>query len=308
MKHFVDIERLREEDVELRLKNCEKFQIGDPIVIQTKIDGANSSATWEDGEVKCFSRKNELNPTNTLRGFWNYIQSLNPMMFEINPNWIIFGEWEVKHSINYNAEVYNQWYVYDIYNKVTESYLSQDKVKEWCNRWKINYIETLYVGEFQGWDKVREFLHASTAYGNTQEGVVIKSQCYLTKNDVENGRQPSYIKIVNTEFSEIKEKNHQQKIEDPQKLQAKAHTQELMTTIVTENRVRKELNKMIDEGLLPTELTPKDMSTIARNLPKRIMDDCLKEEKETVIEAGEFAGKVTNSLVMQFAKKIVLGE
>jgi hypothetical protein len=81
-----------------------------------------------------------------------------------------------------------------------------------------------------------------------------------------------------------------------------------MTTIVTENRVRKELNKMIDEGLLPTELTPKDMSTIARNLPKRIMDDCLKEEKETVIEAGEFAGKVANSLVMQFAKKIVLGE
>jgi hypothetical protein len=82
---------------------------------------------------------------------------------------------------------------------------------------------------------------------------------------------------------------------------------EVMATIVTENRVRKEINKMIDEGLLPSILTERDMGIIAKNLPKRIMDDCLKEEKDIVLEAGEFAGKASNRYVMEFARKVVLG-
>ena len=82
---------------------------------------------------------------------------------------------------------------------------------------------------------------------------------------------------------------------------------EVMATIVTENRVRKEINKMIDEGLLPSILTERDMGIIAKTLPKRIMDDCLKEEKDIVLEAGEFAGKASNRYVMEFARKVVLG-
>jgi hypothetical protein len=307
MKHFVDIERVREVDEELKANNCQRFAVGDRVVIQTKIDGANSSATWEDGEVKCFSRKNELSPINTLRGFWNYIQELDKTMFETNPNWIIFGEWLVKHTIIYNADMYNQWYVYDIYDKVLQSYLPQTVVKEFCSMWNLNYIETLYEGEFKSWEHVREFLGASKIYGDRQEGIVIKNQEHLFGYEVEDGRQPSYIKIVNSDFSEVKQKNHEQKVQDPQKLEAKAKAEEIMSTIITEARVRKEINKMIDEGILPEKISPRDMGTVAKNLPKRIMEDCLKEEKETVYSAGEYCGKVGSVITMNIAKKIILG-
>lgn len=306
MKHFVDISRLKT-GTEINVSNDGAFQIGDHIVIQTKIDGANSSVRWEDGKIKCFSRKQELTPTNTLRGFWGYVQNLPIEAFKIYPNYIFFAEWLIPHSIKYNDECYNQWYVYDIYDTVNERYLTQAHVKVWCEKFGMNYVETLYDGEFTGWDNVKNFLHSSKVYGDIQEGIVIKHQEKLSKDEVENDYNPSYIKIVNTEFAEIKIHNHVQKVADPQKLQAQTHAMEVMATIVTENRVRKEINKMIDEGLLPSALTERDMGIIAKNLPKRIMDDCLKEEKDIVLEAGEFAGKASNKYVMKFAKKFVLG-
>ena len=50
------------------------------------------------------------------------------------------------------------------------------------------------------------------------------------------------------------------------------------------------------------------MKIVAQNLPKRIFEDCVKEENELVIEAGEFFGKMCGSATMNWAKKIILGE
>lgn len=76
---------------------------------------------------------------------------------------------------------------------------------------------------------------------------------------------------------------------------------------MTEQRVNKEINKMIDEGILPSEITPKEMSIVARNLPNRIYEDCVKEEPEIVYSAGKYAGKIISSLSMMIAKNIILG-
>ena len=64
---------------------------------------------------------------------------------------------------------------------------------------------------------------------------------------------------------------------------------------------------MIDENILPAKIEPSDMRIVAQNLPKRIYDDCIKEENELVIEAGEFFGKMCGSKAMSFAKEIILG-
>lgn len=301
MKHFVDIDRLRSMET-----NGLGFMPSDRIVIQTKIDGANASVTFEDGEVKCFSRKTELSPNNTLRGFWNYVQELDSQMFTLNPNYIFFGEWLIKHTLEYDKEKYNQWYVYDIYDKEANRYLPQNIVKSWCDFWGMNYVEVLYDGEFKSWDHVREFLHASKAYGKNQEGIVCKNQSKLSDDEVSNGRHPSYIKIVNAEFCEVKG-TKQPKVIDPNVLAERNAAMELMSTIVTEARVRKEINKMMDEEIIPTELQSKDMGIIARFLPKRIIDDCVKEEKETFLKAGKDAGKIGANLTMNLARKIVLG-
>lgn len=48
---------------------------------------------------------------------------------------------------------------------------------------------------------------------------------------------------------------------------------------------------MIDEGILPEKIEPQNMKIVAQNLPKRIFEDCVKEENELVVEAGEFLAR-----------------
>lgn len=95
---------------------------------------------------------------------------------------------------------------------------------------------------------------------------------------------------------------------NPQKWEVKEKASEIVEQIVTKNRVQKELYKMIDEGVLPQKIEPQDMRIVAQNLPKRIFEDCVKEENELVVEAGEFFGKMCGSATMNWAKKIIFGE
>lgn len=315
MKHFIDIENLREEDIDLgngaiRRSNCGAFKPGVNIHVSCKVDGSNGSFRYneETGKLDVFSRKRELDHINTLDGFWNFIQTYPWDMEELaqQPNWIYYGEWIPRaHIVQYPQEMYKQWYVYDIWDTELERYLPAKFVEAFAKNNNLNYIETFYEGPFISWDHVRSFCHSSK-YGEHQEGVV----CRLSGSDAYNNydvHNPPFLKIVNDEYKETSIKQHQRKLEDPQKLQEKERCKELCESIVTEQRVHKELHKMIDEGIIPKELSPQIMSTVAKILPKRIYDDCMKEESEIVIEAGEFAGKTISGLTMNLAKKIIIG-
>lgn len=84
MKHYIEIQRLRTQDVvvddTLTLeKNTDAFIQGDIISITEKIDGANSSIYYDKklDRLRCFSSKNELDFSNQLRGFLIYVKSLD---------------------------------------------------------------------------------------------------------------------------------------------------------------------------------------------------------------------------------------
>ena len=64
---------------------------------------------------------------------------------------------------------------------------------------------------------------------------------------------------------------------------------------------------MRDEGIIPTEWCEQDMKTVARNLPKRIYTDCVKEEPEVVRAAGQYFGKFCSVISMNYAREIILG-
>lgn len=90
-KKYVDIERLKD-------KYAEAFKLGEHIVCQEKIDGANASIAYnsETNTLIAFSRRQELTPFNTLQGFYEFVQSLNPNKWKEatnNGRYIIFGEW-----------------------------------------------------------------------------------------------------------------------------------------------------------------------------------------------------------------------
>jgi hypothetical protein len=139
--------------------------------------------------------------------------------------------------------------------------------------------------------------------GSIEEGIVCKNQSKL--NDP-NSRTPFVLKIVNEKFSEVIKK--QPKEVNPEKEAARAQAAEIVESIVTRSRVEKEIYKMRDEGILPEKIDPSDMKLVAKNLPKRIYDDCVKEENELVMAAGEYFGKMCGSVTMIHARNIILGD
>lgn len=294
-KHFMDIERFKE-------KFEEGFRVGDHIVIQEKIDGANFSIRYDEetDSVAAFSRKNLLNFKNNLRGAYEWSQKLNKDLVKevLGNNKVLFGEWLVPHTIVYPKERYHNAYFYDVYDLETEGYLPQNEVKDIVNRLNLIYVPVFYDGEFTSWEDVREFVGKTELGGELGEGIVVKNQTRL--NDP-NTRFPFYTKIVIEKFSEHKK----QRVVDPEKLAERERLNAIAETIVTRARVEKILNKLVDEGIIPEDWDEHDMSTIAKNLSKRVYEDCVKEESETVEHVGESFGKIASSISMKIAREML---
>lgn len=307
MKHYIEIERLRTEDVVVDesltlLKNTDAFRVGDIISITEKIDGANTSILYDEQDdcLRCFSSRNELDFKNQLRGFLPYVHNLDKEPFKKYPNYIFFGEWLVSHSIIYDDQNYNQWYLFSIYDKAEEVWLPQDIIKSFAKENGFNYVHELYYGEFIDWNHCISFCN-SPSYGEQQEGIVIKNQTAL-----EQKRGPHILKYVNPQFKEIQKINHIQKMMDPNKLKAKAEAEEYIRMIVTDARVIKNYHKLIDEGVIPEKFELKNMKAVAQNLPRRVYEDCEKEEMEMLRKAGEFGGKLCSKVTMEIIKNKLL--
>lgn len=305
-KKFMDIERVKFPN-ELTVGNIDGFEVGDDIVIQAKLDGSNAGIAYnpDTGKLVAYSRKNELRYDMTLNGFWNMVQLMNPEPFSKYPDYVFFGEWLTSHTIKYVQDAYKKFYFYDVYDKKNQIYLPQTTVKQLAEELGFNYVYTFYVGNFISWEHCMTFMKEHTGLEiNQSEGVIVKNQ---TKLNNPNTRQPFYLKLVNEAFSEIKKDNHKKKVEDPQHIKEREAAQAIVDQVVTKRRVEKEIQKMIDEGILPTQIEAKDMKIVAQNLPKRIYDDCVKEEYESVVAAGEYFGKMCGGQAMKFAKEIILG-
>lgn len=300
MKHFMDIEVLREFDTDIKVSNAKGFEVGDHIQITEKVDGSNASIQKIDGKLVAFSRKQQLDEFNTLDGFYDYVQTLDPSDFE--DNYVVFGEWLRKNKIVYEKENMHKWYVYDIYDLEKEEWKNQTFVKGFAIAHHLIYVNVLYDGPFISWDHCRTFMN-SPHYGNRQEGIVVKNQDKL--NDP-NTRLPFYLKLVNDDFKESKAPKVPKTAEE---LAAEAQAGELARSIITSRRIEKMIFALRDEGIFPEKIEPKDMKLVAQNLPKRVYEDCMKEEIEVVnainaLEVQPFS-KICGSVTMQIARELI---
>lgn len=293
-KHYMDIERFKE-------KYADGFTTNDDIVIQEKVDGSNFSIRYdnENNIVRAYSRKTELNEQNNLRGAYEWSQSLNVDLVKkvLGNNLVLFAEYLVKHTVVYPEERYNNVYCFDVYDTLQEKYLLQSEVKNIVSQLGLTYAPDFYVGKFVSWEHCNSFVGKTDLGGEYGEGVVVKNQSRL--NDT-NTRLPYYIKIVGEKFCEIKQTKH--KPIDMEKLKINQIQEELVSSVVTEARVSKLLNKMVDEGLIPYDWDEHNMSVIAKNIGKEVFYDCKKEEPEVVEQVGNNFGKIANSLSMKIVK------
>lgn len=297
-KKYQDIQVARED-------NIGAFDVGDFIVIQTKVDGANAAIRYdaENDSLVAQSRKRILGVgTDGLRGFFDYVQGLDKDKFKevLGENLILFGEWNVPHTVKYLPEYTNKFFAFDVYDTKTGSYLTQQEVCRIAYALDIEMVKTLYAGPFISWSHVKSFLTES-CYGETiEEGIVCKNQTRLL-SDSTGGYV--YLKIVNEQFKETKRER------TPKPEQTEKYNYNLAKTgeIVTLRRVEKAIQKAQDYGELPLDLSIEQMGLVCRIIPKMVFEDCIKEEPEAVKQIEEFS-KFCSKVTMNHARSLLTKE
>lgn len=164
--------------------------------IQEKVDGANAQIWMEDGEIKCGSRRKELE--SGFNGFVEYAKN-DPgirAFLECSPYLTLYGEWLVPHTIKYNETSYGKFYMFDIYDRSSGIFYSQEGVKEMAEAWGIKTAHLFGIYENPSLELIKELAKQSTL-GDKSEGVVIKNYAFVNKFG-----DTMYAKYVNPEFKE----------------------------------------------------------------------------------------------------------
>lgn len=296
-KHYIDIERLKE-------GYAKGFSVGDHIIIQEKLDGSTLAIRYDpdSDKIRAYSRKTELDHSNTLRGAFEWTQRLDKDKVKevLGNHLILFAEWLQKHSVIYPEDKYGNAYCFDIFNTDTREWQSQDIVKQKVMELGLIYVPVFYDGIFVSWDHVRSFVGKTEMGGEYGEGIVLKSQTNLNSK---NTKLPFYVKIVGEKFRETKA--HKVKTIDPVEAERKEEVLSTVKSVVTKPRVTKIIHKMVDEGVLPEDWSCREMTIIAKNLGRLIYEDCIKEEPEVVNSIKSNFGKVANSVAMGYAREIL---
>lgn len=300
-KKYIDIERCKE-------AYANKFIVGEPIVIQEKIDGSNAAIAYDvnNDVLVAFSRRQTLTEENTLNGFYNWVQSLpvDKIKEVIGDRYIIFGEWMTKHSIKYPDDVMKNFYMFDVWDKKTEQYLPFEDTRSIFNRLSEcgveRFVPIFYTGAFVSWEHTLSFV-GKTEMGAEPcgEGIVIKRQ---SKLDSKSSRDPFYVKIVSEKFSEVHKSKS--KTIDPEKMAQLEAEKAEVATVVTKRRAEKMLQKFEEDNIIPSDWGGESMKIISKNLPAAVFEDCRKEEPE-VVAANKKFGKICAQLCMQYAREIL---
>lgn len=279
------------------------LQKGDYISITEKIDGANVSFCVDDTTdigVAAFSRNNQIGEHNTLRGFYEWVfRNILPIKDKLNPNYRYFGEWLVSHKVVYKQDQYGKFYMFSIWDEEKEEYLSDEIVKSEALRLGLETTTYFYEGEYISFEHIMSFVGKSdrTLELNTGEGVVVKNVAYKRGD----GKQV-FVKLVSERFAEV------QKQKLPKNPNLEDEHKGLIDSVVTQPRIEKIINKMVDEGILNEDYCIEDMGTILRNLGQLIFDDIVKEEYDVIKDLEENILKKKIGKVLPVKVKAILKE
>lgn len=196
-KKYPKIHRLGKEETEGILEGV--------VHIEEKIDGANVSIWMDDGEIMCASRSQRI--TEGFNGFVDWVKKhpTLPTLFERYPNFRLYGEWLVRHTIAYKETSYKQFYLFDVTSRMPETDADPEAREEFWAKMAVHELAKdydlrtpEYHGEFRNpsTEAIMEFVGKSTL-GDKGEGVVLKNPLFRDKFGNHN-----YAKIVTESFKE----------------------------------------------------------------------------------------------------------
>lgn len=169
--------------------------------VQEKVDGANTSIWWdaESQWIRCGSRSKEVK--EGFNGFVDYVHTHEGIkkMLADHPEFRLFGEWLVRHTIQYKETAYRKFYLFDIFVTADEdqgSWLSHDQVERLGKEYGIETVPYHGVLENPTVEQLRELVGKS-AFGDRGEGITIKNLAFKNKFG-----DTVFAKIVTESFKE----------------------------------------------------------------------------------------------------------
>jgi len=181
-RKYMHVERLGTREVEGILEGV--------CLIFSKIDGTNSQVFWnkETNEINAGSRNRILSLESDNAGFYRHIkEDVNITKFlSTYPDYIIYSEWLKPHSLRtYIDDAWSHFYVFDVYNTLTERYLSYEEYSKLLDEYNIEYIKLLTTRVNPTLEDLQEDLQNNKYLikegEGIGEGIVIKNYEFVNK-------------------------------------------------------------------------------------------------------------------------------
>lgn len=259
----------------------EGFVDGEEVWIQEKLDGSNFSFYKnEDGKLRFFSRNQEVfetddSPFNNLvkellEHFEKYDETISMLSQHLYIcEYLKMGK--IKYKDNYKDEIerlvgidllsvhdMDEWMKSEDHRKIGRP---SNPLKYYFGNLKLNWVDNIVKGELGGVFNLDAILNLANrqSYLNPDskaEGIVVKS---LTKT----------MKVVNPDFSEM--------LRDPKTKKGTIEYDKYMPL----PRIRKYVNRLIEDGKLKQDWTNEDYNIIFKNI-NLFTEDIWEEEQEDI--------------------------
>lgn len=223
------------------------------VYLMPKLDGTNGVVWFRDGEIRCGSRNNYLNPASGQDNHGFRAAMLAdpywPEFFAQHPHLIVYGEWLVPHTVkDYLPEAWRKFYVFDMFDTVNHRYLTPEEMRHQVAMTPDTSPDSCQSRvEIAFWAKLDSPTEAQLVHhldvlskiamkeGKHGEGIVVKNYGWL--NQDRHGR--AWAKIIHPEFS-----NQGKAGKGVPKIDAPVD-QRLVDKFVTGDHVKKTLAKIV---------------------------------------------------------------
>ena len=287
-KPYEKVERLAKED-------CEGLLDG-KVHIFEKLDGTNGVIWCGDDEICYGSKSQKLTEENSNRGFFNCLPPKHPLgeLLRDLKYVYVFGEWLVKHTVQYPDSCYKKFYVFDIFDGRTFRFFTYEELSKLCEGLKIKEYS------LENKDVVQLITPLSIMTNPTQimieeqigrskivphgEGIVLKNYNFINKF----GRC-IYGKLVDEKFKEVAHK--------PKKLKSHIVTEEwLADKYCTEARARKIWAKYAMDNIKDPKEIPMLSGYAFKDTVEEEIFSMIKDVKETPINFRNLQRAITKKV------------
>ncbi len=261
-----------------------------------KIDGTCSSIWLDEGSpvVNAGSRNRQLSLEADNAGFLKWaIKQQNIMeLLEDNPDWTIYGEWLVKHTLKtYREDAWRRFWVFDV--MVDGKHLHYEEYALVLEEFKLDIITPMGIIKNPDEASLNRMMTQNVFLiedgAGAGEGIVIKNYHYENKY----GRQ-TWAKLVRNEFKEDNKKEFGINTMEG-KRQIEAEIAEKFVTATFVNKTRAKIELETDER---RKLIPRLLQTCYHDLIVEEIWNVLKFRKNATIDFG-----LLNRQVVFYVKK-----